>query len=77
VHPVKPSRPHVNGTDKPGTRHPQQVTACRLSPLSNPRAAPLRSIDKTNRNPERHKKILAQKGLDKVYISYQSAMTTT
>jgi hypothetical protein len=32
-------------------------------------------IDKTNRNPKRHKKILAQKGLDRVYIYYQSAMT--
>jgi hypothetical protein len=34
-------------------------------------------IARDYRNPKRHKKILAQKALDKVYIYYQSAMTPT
>jgi hypothetical protein len=46
-------------------------------PSDSSRAARLRLIYKTNRNPKPDKKILATKALDKVYIYYQSAMTPT
>jgi hypothetical protein len=68
-------------TNKTAKDTRQQVNPCRLSPygfpLSSTRAARLRLIARDYRNPKRHKKILDTKALDKVYIYYQSAMTTT
>jgi hypothetical protein len=54
-------------TDKTAKDNRQQVNPCRLSPYCFPvkstRAARLRLIARAYRNPERHKKILDQKGL--------------
>jgi hypothetical protein len=73
-HPVNPNRldGHRNEPRTPVTGQPLQPHP--IAQAMNRTASPIACA---YQNPKRHKKILAQKGLDKVYIYYQSAMTTT
>jgi hypothetical protein len=76
-HPISapPGPLRTTQQDEPGQPAAGQPLQAFPSEQHQNRTASL--IGKNNRNPKRHKKILAQKALDKVYIYYQSAMTPT
>jgi hypothetical protein len=82
LHPVNSTRRDVPKTRRDVPKpHGQQTPAAghliQAFPSEQHQSRIASLIGKTNRNPKRHKKILDTKALDKVYISYQSAMTTT
>jgi hypothetical protein len=76
-HPVNAPGSRPSSHRQAGNQTPAAAHTIQAFPSEQPQSRTASLIWKTYRNPKRHKKILAQKGLDKVYISYQSAMTTT